>query len=195
MAMVNSTMPPLGMEAPDFSLPDAVSGRTVSLTDFADKKGLLVMFICNHCPYVTRVADQLTALSHDYMPQGIGMVAISCTDLKEYFDDSPSEMKKEAKARNWKFPYAFNQDQQVAKAYKAACTPDFFLFDADRKLYYRGRLDQARPNNAIESDGADLRRAMDRLLAGQEAPQPQHPSAGCNIKWISGNEPEYFFKR
>jgi peroxiredoxin len=176
MSLVNSTMPELGMEAPDFSLFDSVSGRLVSLADFDGKKGLLMMFICNHCPYVARVADQLTLLGRDYPGKGIGVAAVACTDLKQVFDDSPSEMKKEAKARGWRFPYMFDEGQQVAKAYKAACTPDFFLFDGDRKLYYRGRLDEARPNNAKPCDGADLRAALDALLAGKPAPQPQRPS-------------------
>ncbi|MDP1663338.1 MAG: thioredoxin family protein [Phycisphaerales bacterium] len=194
MARTASLMPELGMRAPDFALPDSVSGRTVHSSDFAGAPGLLVMFICNHCPFVKHVRDQLAAIGRDYQPRGIAVVAISSNDVQTHPDDSPERMKLEAREAGYTFPYLFDQTQAVAKAFKAACTPDFFLFDRNRHLFYRGQLDASRPskyldNRVVRSDGSDLRAAIEALLAGEPAPQPQLPSIGCNIKWSPGNEP------
>lgn len=191
MVKTLSTMLPLGTSAPNFSLPD-VNGKTVSLADFAGSKALLVMFICNHCPFVKHVAEQLAKLARDYQPQGVAIVGISSNDVQAHPADSPAEMKKEAEMRGYKFPYLFDETQQVAHAYQAACTPDFFLFDAQNKLAYRGQLDDSRPGNNLPVTGADLRAALDALLAGKPAPAEQKASIGCNIKWKAGNEPEYF---
>ncbi len=183
MALTPSTMLALGTPAPDFSLPDAVSGGTVSLGDFKGNKALVVMFICNHCPYVKHVADELAAIGRDYGDRGVGLVAISSNDVANYPDDSPDKMKAEAEARGYTFPYLFDDDQSVAKAYDAACTPDFYVFDADQKLAYRGQLDDSRPNSGQPVTGADLRTAIDALLAGDQPSDDQKPSMGCNIKW------------
>lgn len=194
MARTASLMPELGMRAPDFSLPDAVSGRTIHSSDFAGTPGLLVMFICNHCPFVKHVRDQLAILGREYQARGISIVAISSNDVQTHPDDSPEKMKREALEAGYTFPYLYDESQGVAKAYRAACTPDFFLFDHNRHLYYRGQLDASRPskyldNRVVRSDGRDLRVAIEALLAGEPAPQPQLPSIGCNIKWKPGNEP------
>ena len=191
MVRTPSTMLPLGTGAPDFSLPN-VDGRTVTLADAAGPRGTLVMFICNHCPFVKHVADQLAALGRDCLPRGIGVVAISSNDVSSHPADSPEQMVHEAEERGYVFPYLYDETQEVAHAYHAACTPDFFLFDGDRKLAYRGQLDASRPGNEIPVTGADLRAAIDALLSGHPVPTEQRPSLGCNIKWKPGNEPAYF---
>ena len=191
MVRTPSTMLPLGTPAPDFSLPN-VDGQTVSLAAAAGPKGTLVMFICNHCPFVKHVADQLAALGRDYLPRGLGVVAISSNDVSAHPADSPEQMVHEAEDRGYVFPYLYDESQEVAQAYHAACTPDFFLFDGDKKLVYRGQLDASRPGNDIPVTGADLRAAIDAVLGGQPLAAEQRPSLGCNIKWKSGNEPAYF---
>ncbi len=189
---VESTMLELGTEAPFFSLQDTVTGKTVTLDHYKGNRGLLVMFICNHCPYVKLIKDELIRFAADYMEKGIAVVAISSNDVENYPDDSPDKMKEDAEKFGYPFPYLFDESQEVAKAYKAACTPDLFLFDENHKLYYRGQFDDARPKNDIKPSGKDLRDAADRLLADKPAPEKQIPSIGCNIKWKKGNEPDYF---
>lgn len=191
MARTPSTMLPLGTPAPDFSLMN-VDGRMVSLGDFGDAPALLVMFICNHCPFVKHVADQLAQLGGDYMERGAALVAISSNDVASHPADSPEQMVAEAEERGYVFPYLYDETQEVAKAYHAACTPDFFLFDADQKLVYRGQLDSSRPDSGIPVTGADLRTALDAVLDGKKPIADQKPSIGCNIKWAAGNEPDYF---
>jgi peroxiredoxin len=181
----------LGTEAPAFSLPDA-DGAMHSLEDAAGSKAYLVMFICNHCPFVKHVADELARLARDYEPQGVAVFAINSNDVEKYPEDGPAAMKAEAANRGYVFPYILDADQSVAKAYLAACTPDFYLFDADRVLVYRGQLDGSRPGNNVPVDGRDLRAALDTVLAGESVPEDQLPSLGCNIKWKAGNEPAYF---
>jgi peroxiredoxin len=185
-------MLPLGTSAPDFSLRDATTGRTVSLGDLDDKPVVLVMFISNHCPYVKHVAAELARVGSDYGAQGVGIVAIGSNDIENYPDDAPSRMVEFAAAHGFTFPYLYDETQEVALAYRAACTPDLYVFDTDRKLVYRGQLDGARPGNDVPVDGRDLRAALDAALDGAPVPEPQQPSAGCNIKWKAGNEPEYF---
>ena len=191
MVRTASTMLPLGTTAPPFSLPDT-DGNTVSVGDFAGKKALLVMFICNHCPYVKHVADQLKSLGDDYLAKDVAVVAISSNDADAYPDDNPEAMAKEKAERGYAFPYLFDGDQAIAKAYAAACTPDFYLFDGDQKLVYRGQLDSSRPKSDIPVTGEDLRAAIDAVLAGSAPAAEQRASLGCNIKWKDGNEPEYF---
>lgn len=191
MVMTPSTMLPLGETAPAFTLPD-VDGKMVSLSDYDGAQAYLVMFICNHCPYVKHVADELAKLAEDYREKGVAVVAISSNDAEKYPDDSPEKMKEEAKKRGYSFPYLYDESQDVAKAYRAACTPDFFLFDRRRRLIYRGQLDDSRPGNDVPVTGKDLRRALDTLLMGATISLQQKPSIGCNIKWKPGNEPEYF---
>ena len=193
MVRTPSTMLPLGTAAPDFELPN-VDGRMVSLADAAGPRGTVVMFICNHCPFVKHVADQLAALGRDCLPRGIGVVAISSNDVSSHPADSPEQMVHEAEERGYVFPYLYDETQEVAHAYHAACTPDFFLFDGDCKLAYRGQLDSSRPGNEIPVTGADLRAAIDALVAGRPVATEQRPSLGCNIKWKPGNEPAYFTK-
>ncbi len=185
-------MLPLGTAAPDYALREVTTGKTVKLADIAQKKALLVMFICNHCPYVKHVEDGLTAFARDYATRDVAIVAISANDAETHPDDAPEKLAGTAKARGWKFPYLYDQAQSVAKSYTAACTPDFFLFDAQRRLVYRGQFDSSRPNTAIRVTGADLRAALDALLAGKPVAKEQKPSLGCNIKWRAGNEPAYF---
>lgn len=192
MALTPSTMLPLGTKAPDFSLKDVVSGRTVSLADFKDKTALLVMFICRHCPYVVHVKDELALLGKDYAGTPAGLVAISANDPVTHPDDSPENLKKMAKELDFAFPYCFDESQETAKAYTAACTPDFFLFGKDRALVYRGQLDDSRPGNGKPLNGKDLRAAIDAVLAGKPVGAEQKPSIGCNIKWKKGNEPAYY---
>ncbi len=193
MARTPSTMLPLGTPAPDFSLPDVVSGKTISLATFADKPALLVMFICQHCPYVKHVQEELARLGRDYGDRGVGIVAISANDVEKYPDDHPDNLKKMAESLGFTFPFCYDETQEVAKAFSAACTPDFFLFDAERKLVYRGQLDDSRPSLPdIPVTGKDLRAALDNLLAGKPIDPNQKPSLGCNIKWKPGNEPPYF---
>ena len=191
MVRTPSTMLPLGTPAPDFSLPN-IDGRTVALADVVGAKATLVMFICNHCPFVKHVADQLAALGRDYAGRGVGIVAISSNDVATHPADSPEQMVHEAEQRGYVFPYLYDQTQEVAHAYHAACTPDFFLFDGSRKLVYRGQLDASRPGNGVSVTGADLRAALDAVLAGRPVAIDQIPSLGCNIKWKPGNEPPYF---
>ena len=191
MAATPSNMVPLGTPAPDFSLPDAVTGGTVSLRDFSENPALLVMFICNHCPFVKHVQQELVNIAQEYRGKGLGIVAISSNDVEKYPDDSPEKMKEEARRAGYLFPYLFDGSQAVAKAYKAACTPDFYLFDKDRRLAYRGQLDESRPRNGLPVTGKDLRAAVEAVLAGRPVPQQQMPSIGCNIKWKPGNEPDY----
>jgi peroxiredoxin len=191
MVRTPSTMPPLGMPAPSFALPDARTGRTVARDDFAGWPGLLVMFICNHCPYVKHLRGALADFGRDYQAQGLGIVAISSNDPTTHPDDAPDKMKEEAEAAGYTFPYCFDATQEVAKAYGAACTPDFFLFDRELRLVYRGQFDETRPNRGVPT-GKDLRAAADALLAGRRPEGEQVPSVGCNIKWKAGNEPEWF---
>jgi len=191
MAQTPSTMLPLGTHAPDFSL-KGVDGQPVTLRSFADAPALLVMFICNHCPFVKHVRGELARLGRDYQARGVGVVAISANDVQQKPEDSPERMREEARAAGYTFPYLYDETQEVAKAYRAACTPDFFLFDGDRKLVYRGQLDGSRPGNDIPVTGLDLRAALDAVLAGEEVPRNQTPSIGCNIKWRPGNEPDHF---
>ena len=191
MVRTPSTMLPLGTSAPDFSLPN-VDGRIMSFADAAGSRGTVVMFICNHCPFVKHVADQLAALGRDCTGQGVGVVAISSNDVSTHPADSPEQMVREAEDRGYPFPYLYDETQEVAKDYHAACTPDFYLFDADRKLVYRGQLDASRPGNEVSVTGRDLRAAIAALLAGKPPVTDQIPSLGCNIKWKPGNEPPYF---
>lgn len=191
MVKTASTMRKLGSTAPDFSLVN-VDGRTVSLADFDSQPALLVIFMCNHCPFVKHIAPELAQLAEDYMPQGVAVVGINANDVANQPEDSPEQMIHEAEERGYIFPYLFDEDQSVAKAYGAACTPDFFLYDKDRRLVYRGQLDSSRPGNEIPVTGEDLRGAMDALLAGKPLPANQTPSIGCNIKWAAGNAPDYF---
>jgi peroxiredoxin len=187
-----STMLSLGTRAPEFTLPDVVSGNQVSLSDFDGKQGLLVMFICNHCPYVQHVRAELANFGRDYRDRDLGIVAISANDASRYPDDGPAAMKVEAETQGYTFPYLFDDDQEVAAAYTAMCTPDFFLFDSNRELVYRGRFDESRPNSGVPVTGADLRLAADAVLAGDEVSDDQWPSMGCSIKWKPGNVPAYF---
>jgi peroxiredoxin len=191
MAQTASTMLPLGTTAPDFRLPDP-NGNLVSLADFGGKPALLVMFLCNHCPYVKHVQAELARLGRDYAPRDVGIVAISSNDAMNYPEDGPAMMAKEAKAAGYNFPYLYDEAQTVARAYRAACTPDFFLFDQSHRLVYRGQLDASRPGNGIPVTGRDLRTALEGLLAGKAVSPEQAPSLGCNIKWRPGNEPDYF---
>jgi peroxiredoxin len=184
-------MLPLGTVAPAFSLPDVVSGKTVSLTDFASAKATLVMFICNHCPYVKHVRQGLADLCRDYQARGVACIGISSNDVANYPDDSPEKMKQEAAAAGYTFPYLFDETQAVAAAYQAACTPDFYVFDGQKKLVYRGQMDDSRPGNGVPVTGRDLRAALDAVLAGEPVSPEQRPSLGCNIKWSSGREPAY----
>ena len=191
MVRTPSTMVPLGTKACDFELPN-VDGRLVRLEDVRGPRGTVVMFICNHCPFVKHVADQLAALGRDYMPRGVGFAAISSNDVSAHPADSPEQMVHEAEERGYPFPYLYDETQEVAKAYHAACTPDFYLFDAGRRLVYRGQLDASRPGSGTPVTGADLRTAIEAVLAGKPAAAEQIPSLGCNIKWKAGNEPPYF---
>jgi len=180
----------LGTSAPDFQLPDT-SGKYFTLGSFKEKPALVVMFICNHCPYVKHIRAGLVQLANDYQPRGVGLVAISSNDVANYPEDSPAKMAEEAKSAGYTFPYLYDATQSVAKAYRAACTPDFFLFDRGRRLVYRGQLDASRPGNGIPVTGRDLRAALDAVLAGKAPSLLQTPSMGCNIKWKRGSEPEY----
>ena len=189
MAAVESEMLPLGTLAPAFSLSDP-DGDMHSLAESADAH--VVMFICNHCPFVKHVADELAAIGRDYADRSVDIIAINSNDVENYPDDAPDKMRAEADARGYVFPYVLDGDQSVAKAYRAACTPDFFVFDAAKKLVYRGQLDGSRPSNDEPVDGSDLRDAIERTLDGKPANAEQIPSIGCNIKWKPGNEPEYF---
>ena len=191
MVKTLSTMLPLGTKAPEFSLV-SVDGKTYSLADFESAPALLVIFMCNHCPYVIHVAEELARLANYYQQKQVAIVGISSNDVANYPQDSPEQMVHEAENRGYTFPYLFDDTQDVAKAYKAACTPDFFLFDKNQKLVYRGQLDSSRPKSEIPVTGEDLRAAIDAVLAGQPVTEDQKPSLGCNIKWVEGNAPEYF---
>jgi peroxiredoxin len=191
MALTPSTMLPLGTKAPPFSLAN-VDGRMVSLEDFKSAPALLVAFICNHCPFVKHVADGFAELARDYQARGAAVVAISSNNPVTHPTDSPEQMVHEAENRGYTFPYLFDETQDVAKAYRAACTPDFYVFDKDQKLVYRGQMDDSRPDSGIPVTGADLRAALDAVLAGKLPSERQKPSIGCNIKWRAGSEPDYF---
>lgn len=192
MVRTASTMLELGTLAPDFSLTDIVSGQPFSLDSFKGAKGLLVMFICQHCPFVKHIENELGKIGHDYVPQEISVVAISSNSLETHPQDSPDNMKNQVERADFNFPYLFDETQEVAKRYTAACTPDFFLFDSSFKLAYRGQLDDSRPGNDIPVTGEDLRRALDNVVQGTLISPAQKPSIGCNIKWAPGNEPDYF---
>ena len=184
-------MLPLGTAAPDFRLPDT-NGKTVSLDDFKDQHALVVIFMCNHCPYVKHIREGLAQLARDYVPRGAAIVGINSNDVANYPDDSPAKMAVEVKTAGYTFPYLYDESQAVAQAYRAACTPDIFLFDRGRRLAYRGQFDASRPGNGIPVSGKDLRAALDAVLSGQPVSAVQTPSMGCNIKWKAGNEPDYF---
>lgn len=192
MAATASTMLELGTQAPDFVLPDVVTGRALSLGSFQNKRALLVMFICHHCPFVKHVKLELARLADDYAAKDIGIVGISSNDPAVSADDSPDGLKQMVSEWGLHFPVLYDESQEVAKKYAAACTPDFFLFDAGRRLVYRGQLDDSRPSNGKPVTGADLRAAMDAVLAGRAVSGEQRPSLGCNIKWRAGNEPAYY---
>ena len=192
MPATASTMLDLGTKAPDFSLPDVVTGRRVSLSAFQNKKALLVMFICHHCPFVKHVKSELARLGDDYAAKDIGIVAISSNDPAVAADDSPDGLKRMVADWGLHFPVLYDESQAVAKSYNAACTPDFFVFDGGRKLAYRGQLDDSRPSNGKPVTGVDLRAAIDAVLAGRPVSAEQRPSLGCNIKWKAGNEPAYY---
>ena len=191
MVKTASTMLPLGTKAPDFSLVN-VDGQTVSLADFEGSPALLVIFMCNHCPFVKHIAPELARLGYEYQSRGVAMVGISSNDVSKHPVDSPEQMIHEAETQGYTFAYLYDENQDVAKAYKAACTPDFFLFDGQQQLVYRGQLDASRPGNGIPVTGQDLRRALDTVLAGNTVAEEQTPSIGCNIKWKAGCEPDYF---
>jgi len=193
MALTPSTMlMEFGTKAPEFSLPDVVSGKTISLSTFAGKQALLVMFICRHCPYVVHVKDELARIGKDHAGKPVGIVAISANDVTTHPDDAPDKLKTMATELGFTFPFCYDESQETAKAYSAACTPDFFLFDANRKLVYRGQLDDSRPGNGKPLTGNDLRAAIDAVLAGRSVSPNQMPSIGCSIKWKTGNEPPYY---
>jgi len=190
MARTESTMLELGTQAPDFILPDT-TGKQTSLSDFSGK-GLLVIFMCNHCPYVIHLRDALAKLAKEYQAKDLAVVGINSNDASNYPADSPEKMAEEVATQGYTFPYLYDESQAVAKAYKAACTPDFFLFDGNHKLVYRGQFDDSRPRNEAPVTGADLRSAIDALLNGETISTAQTPSMGCNIKWKDGNAPDYF---
>jgi peroxiredoxin len=191
MAATPSTMAPLGTIAPDFTLPDT-TGKRQSLADFKDAPALLVMFICNHCPFVKHIRGGLAQFARAYQARGLAVVAISSNDAGTYPEDSPQHMVQEVREAGYTFPYLYDETQAVARAYRAACTPDFFLFDRERRLVYRGQFDDSRPGNGLPVTGKDLRAACDAVLAGRAVESAQRPSLGCNIKWKKGNEPQYF---
>lgn len=191
MALTSSTMLALGTLAPNFNLPDVVSSNIVSLDDFKEKKAFLVMFICRHCPYVQHVKEEIAKIGQDYRDKDITIVAISANDINSYPQDSPQSLKEMARELNFSFPYLYDKSQEIAKAYTVACTPDFFLFDKERKLAYRGQLDDSRPGNNLPATGKDLREAIDAVLEDKPINPNQKPSIGCNIKWKPGNEPSY----
>jgi len=183
MSLTESNMLELGVKAPAFNLPDTISGKNLSFDDLAGKKATVLMFICNHCPYVIHVNRQIVDLANDYISQGVGFAAISSNDVENYPQDAPEIMSIVGKALQFPFPYLYDASQEVAKAYAAACTPDFYLFNENKELLYRGRLDQNRPSSGLEPDGEELRKAIDSVLEGKNVSAKQYPSAGCNIKW------------
>ncbi|CCQ62400.1 thioredoxin family protein [Crocosphaera watsonii] len=192
MGKTLSTMLPLGTKTPDFSLEDAVSGNKISLDTFTDKKALLVMFICVHCPFVKHLQDALAAVGKEYVDKGLGVVAISSNDITTHPGDAPDKMKEMAATLGFNFPFCYDESQEVAKAYTAACTPDFFLFDSNNTLVYRGQFDDSRPGNDVPVTGKDLKAAIEEVLLDRKVDTQQKPSIGCNIKWKAGNEPPYF---
>ncbi len=192
MAETPSTMLPLGTPVPAFRLEDAVTGRKVTESDAAGREALLVMFICNHCPFVKHVLNEIGRIASDYERRGVAVVAINSNDVRNYPQDGPERMRELALREDWSFPFLLDETQEVARAFRAACTPDFFLFDRGGKLVYRGQLDDSRPGNGRPVTGRDLRAALDAVLAGRPVPGPQLPSVGCNIKWKRGNAPEYY---
>ncbi len=191
MAGVSSTMLELGTAAPDFSLPDT-TGQLVSLADYKQAPATLVVFMCNHCPYVKHIANQLAEFAREYQAKSVAVIGVNANDVSTHPDDSPEKMADEVKKIGYTFPYLYDETQEVAKSYRAACTPDFFLFDKDHKLAYRGQFDGSRPGNKIAVTGQDLRMALDAVLQDQPVPAEQKASMGCNIKWRAGNEPSYF---
>jgi hypothetical protein len=192
MVATPSTMLPLGTQMPDFALRDVVSGDRVTSDALSDAAGICVMFICNHCPFVKHVLSELGRVAQDYMPQGVAFAAISSNDIEAYPADAPDQMRALAQGESWSFPYLFDETQETAKAFRAACTPDFYVFDREGRLVYRGQLDDSRPGNDSPVTGADLRRALDEVVAGLAVSPDQKPSMGCNIKWKAGNAPTYF---
>jgi peroxiredoxin len=186
-----STMTPLGSHAPDFELPNT-NGKLIKLSDFSNAKAMVVIFMCNHCPYVKHVAPEIVRVWSDYVSRGVAFVGINSNDAEKYPDDGPDKMKEEATKQGYRFPYLYDESQSVAEAYNAACTPDFFVFDRDRRLVYRGQLDDSRPKSDKALSGRDLRRALDNILNNQPVSTDQRPSVGCNIKWKEGAEPKYF---
>ena len=182
----------LGTTAPEFQLEDVVSGKTISLNDYQNSKALLLMFICQHCPFVKHVQQELAKIGRDYSQQPLGIVAISANDVANYPNDAPEKLKQMAQELKFNFPLCYDESQKVSQAYTAACTPDFFLFDANKQLAYRGQLDDSRPSTDIPVTGQDLRKAIDLVLQGKPVDFEQKPSIGCNIKWKPGNEPDYF---
>jgi peroxiredoxin len=194
MVATPSTMLALGTSAPDFQLPEPGTNRVVRRDDFADRPALLVMFLCNHCPYVNHVVHEIVRLATEYQARGVGVVGISSNDVDQHPEDAPEAMVRYRIEHGFTFPYLYDETQEVARAYEAACTPDFFLFDRDRKLVYRGQMDAARPANDLPVDGADLRAALDATLSGSAVAELQHASLGCNIKWKPGSEPAFAFR-
>lgn len=192
MVRVPSTMAPLGASAPAFALPDPATGGTVSLHDFDRTPALLVVFLSNHCPFVKHIADEIGRFGREYGAKGLAMVGICANDVSNFPDDSPAKMVEEVARRGYTFPYLYDESQEVAKAFRAACTPDFFLYDRDRRLVYRGQFDPSRPSTDVPVTGADLRAACDAVLAGGAPSATQWPSVGCNIKWKDGNAPPWF---
>jgi len=191
MVMTASTMLPLGTEAPDFALPDT-AGNLVSLSDLDEAWALVVVFMCNHCPFVKHVIDDFVGLVREYQPQGVAFVGVNSNDVSEFPEDRPEKMVQFAQEKGFTFPYLYDETQDVAKRYHAACTPDFFVFDENRRLVYRGQMDDSRPGSQVPVTGADLRAALDAVLEGEAVPEKQKPSMGCNIKWKPGHEPDYF---
>ncbi|MES2309559.1 MAG: thioredoxin family protein, partial [Verrucomicrobiota bacterium] len=189
---VSSTMLPLGTVASAFSLSNTIDGKIITLDDFSGAKAYAIFFLCNHCPYVVHLQNGLVSFARDYQPKGVAVIAISSNDILSYPEDGPDLMKKTAEEAGYPFPYLFDESQEVAKAYHAACTPDLFLFDGNRKLVYRGQFDESRKGNTLPVTGSSFRNACDLVLSGKSVPAQQIPSIGCNIKWKSGNEPEYF---
>jgi peroxiredoxin len=192
MAATPSTMLELGTEAPGFSLQEVRTGKLISPQSFSDQKALLIMFICAHCPYVKHIEDEIARIGRGYVSRSIGIIAISSNDAENHPDDGPEGLKAMAERLAFNFPLCYDETQAVAKSYRAACTPEFYLFDQNQKLYYRGQLDDSRPKNTLPVTGSDLRGALEAILAGQTAPEDQKPGIGCNIKWKKGNEPDYF---
>ena len=192
MVATPSTMLPLGTKAPSFSLPNVCTNQSIDLQTVDIHKGCLIAFVCNHCPYVIHLLDPLVRMSNEWVKKGIKVFLISSNDADKYPDDSPVKMRELAQKKQFQFPYLYDEDQSVALAYRAACTPDFFLFDSKLSLFYRGQFDNSRPGNQNEATGTELSSAVDSLLLNQPAPKVQKPSLGCNLKWKSGNEPEYF---